>query len=122
MLFRKLTAELLGTALLVFFAVGTATLAFGFKFHGGSIAAGVVMTSLAFGLVLLALAYAMRLLVVAHVSSSRALISSFASRSSIWVRSAWLRARSRASISASLASRVQPSSCRSAPRTRYTYG
>ena len=57
MLLRKLAAELLGTALLVFFAVGTATLAFGFHLHGDSIAAGVVMTSLAFGLVLLALAY-----------------------------------------------------------------
>ena len=54
---RKAMTELLGTALLVFFGAGVATLAFGFKFAGGSVAAGVVMTALAFGLVLLALAY-----------------------------------------------------------------
>src|SRR5438874_1906171 len=58
MLIRKLVAELLGTAILVVFAVGTATLAFGFQLQGGSTAAGVVMTSLAFGLVLIALVYA----------------------------------------------------------------
>jgi aquaporin Z len=68
MLLRKLAAELLGTALLVFFAVGTATLAFGFKFHGGSIAAGVIMTSLAFGLVLLALAYTIGPISGCHVN------------------------------------------------------
>lgn len=68
MLLRKLAAELLGTALLVFFAVGTATLAFGFKFHGGSIAAGVIMTSLSFGLVLLALAYAIGPISGCHVN------------------------------------------------------
>src|SRR3954466_15989692 len=39
MLIRKLAAELLGTAVLVFFAVGTATLAFGFHLQGGSTAA-----------------------------------------------------------------------------------
>jgi len=65
---RKLAAELLGTALLVFFAVGTATLAFGFQLHGDSIAAGVVMTSLAFGLVLLALAYAIGPVSGCHVN------------------------------------------------------
>lgn len=68
MLIRKLAAELLGTALLVFFAVGAATLAFGFQLHGGSIAAGVVMTSLAFGLVLLALAYAIGPVSGCHVN------------------------------------------------------
>jgi aquaporin Z len=68
MLIRKLAAELLGTALLVFFAVGTATLAFGFQLHGGSIAAGIVMTSLAFGLVLLALAYAIGPVSGCHVN------------------------------------------------------
>ena len=57
---RKFAAELLGTGLLVFFGVGVATLMFGFKFDGGSVAAGVVATALAFGLVLLALAYALR--------------------------------------------------------------
>ncbi len=56
-LWRKFAAELLGTALLVFFGVGAATLMFGFKFDGGSIAAGVVATAFTFGLVLLALVY-----------------------------------------------------------------
>jgi aquaporin Z len=42
---------------LVFVAVGTATLMFGFRFEGGSVAAGVVVTALAFGLTLLALVY-----------------------------------------------------------------
>lgn len=55
---RRLFAEGLGTALLVFFAVGTATEMFGFKLEGTSTAAGVVATAFAFGLVLLVLAYA----------------------------------------------------------------
>jgi len=46
---RKLVAEFLGTALLVFFACGVATLMFGFGFDGGSVAAGVVATAFAFG-------------------------------------------------------------------------
>jgi aquaporin Z len=54
---RKLAVEFLGTAILVFFAVGVATLMFGFKFDGASVAAGVVATALAFGLTLLALVY-----------------------------------------------------------------
>jgi aquaporin Z len=54
---RSLLAEGLGTALLVFFGVGTATLTFGFKTTGASTAAGVVATALAFGLVLLVLVY-----------------------------------------------------------------
>jgi aquaporin Z len=57
MLHRKLAAEALGTALLVFLAVGVATLSFGFKLTGQSTSAGVVATAFAFGLVLLALAY-----------------------------------------------------------------
>src|SRR6185312_9332174 len=54
---RKFAAEFLGTAILVFVAVGVATLMFGFKFAGASVAAGVVATALAFGLTLLALVY-----------------------------------------------------------------
>ena len=54
---RKLAVEFLGTGILVFFAVGVATLMFGFKFDGASVAAGVVATALAFGLTLLALVY-----------------------------------------------------------------
>jgi aquaporin Z len=55
---RPLIAEAVGTALLVFFGAGTATLAFGFKTTGSSISAGVVATALAFGLILLVLVYA----------------------------------------------------------------
>jgi len=65
---RKLAAELLGTGLLVFFGVGVATLMFGFKFDGGSVAAGVVATALAFGLVLLALAYTLGPISGCHVN------------------------------------------------------
>jgi aquaporin Z len=65
---RKFFAEFLGTALLVFFAVGVATLMFGFGFDGGSFAAGVVATALSFGLVLLALAYALGPISGAHVN------------------------------------------------------
>src|SRR3984957_13772173 len=54
---RKFAVEFLGTAILVFLAVGAATVMFGFKFDGGSVAAGVVVTALAFGLTLLALVY-----------------------------------------------------------------
>jgi aquaporin Z len=34
---RKLAVEFLGTAILVFFAVGVATLMFGFRFAGASV-------------------------------------------------------------------------------------
>jgi aquaporin Z len=65
---RKLVAEALGTALLVIFAVGTATLSFGFKLTGSSTSAGVVTTALAFGLVLLALAYTLGPISGCHVN------------------------------------------------------
>lgn len=65
---RKLVAEAVGTACLVFFAVGTATMAFGYKLAGGSTAAGIVTTALAFGLVLLALAYALGSVSGCHVN------------------------------------------------------
>jgi aquaporin Z len=68
MLPRKLVLESLGTALLVFFGAGVATLAFGFKLDGGSTAAGVVMTALTFGLVLLALAYAIGPITSCHIN------------------------------------------------------
>jgi aquaporin Z len=68
MLTRKLTAELLGTAILVFFGVGAATLMFGFKLDGGSVAAGIVATALTFGLVVLALAYAIGPITGCHVN------------------------------------------------------
>jgi len=65
---RKLAAELIGTGVLVFFGVGTATLMFGFQMDRGVVAAGVVATALAFGLVLLALAYAIGPLTGCHVN------------------------------------------------------
>ena len=55
---RPLIAEAIGTALLVFFGCGTATLTFGFGATGSSVSAGIVATALAFGLVLLVLVYA----------------------------------------------------------------
>ncbi len=67
-LWRKFVAEMLGTALLVFFGVGAATLMFGFKFDGGSIAAGVAVTALAFGLVLVALVYVLGPVSGCHVN------------------------------------------------------
>ena len=52
---RRAGAEVLGTALLVFFGAGVATVTFGFRAFGGSIAAGVLTTGLTFGLVLIGL-------------------------------------------------------------------
>ena len=66
---RKLIAEFIGTALLVIFAVGAATLAFGFNAtRGSSTSAGVVMTGLTFGLVLLALVYTIGPISGCHVN------------------------------------------------------
>ncbi|OLT33237.1 aquaporin [Actinomadura sp. CNU-125] len=65
---RKYAAELVGTLLLVYFAVGVATLSFGFELAGGSPAAGVVATALAFGLVLLVLVYAIGPVSGCHVN------------------------------------------------------
>lgn len=65
---RKLVSEALGTAFLVFFGVGVATLSFGFKLTGSSVSAGVVTTALAFGLVMLVLAYAIGPISGAHIN------------------------------------------------------
>ena len=65
---HKLVGEAVGTACLVFFGVGTATLCFGFATAGQVTAAGVVVTALAFGLVLLALAYALGSISGCHVN------------------------------------------------------
>lgn len=65
---RKLFAEMLGTALLVFFGVGVATLSFGFKLAGMSQSAGIVATALAFGLVMVIMAYAMGSVSGAHIN------------------------------------------------------
>jgi aquaporin Z len=52
---RRYGAELLGTGLLVFFGAGMATVNFGFRAFGSSVAAGIMLTGLVFGLVLLGL-------------------------------------------------------------------
>lgn len=65
---KRLVAEGGGTALLVFFAVGVATLTFGTGTAGSSAAAGVATTALAFGLVLTALAYALGPVSGCHVN------------------------------------------------------
>jgi aquaporin Z len=65
---RPLIAEAVGTALLVFFGAGTATLTFGLGAAGSSISAGVVATALAFGLVLLVLVYAIGPVSGCHVN------------------------------------------------------
>src|SRR5580693_1227202 len=65
---RTLAAEFLGTALLVIFAVGVATLSFGFKLTGSAVSAGVLATALAFGLTVLALAYSIGPISGCHVN------------------------------------------------------
>lgn len=65
---RKLFAEFLGTALLVIFAVGVATLSFGFGVTGSTESAGVATTALAFGLTVLALAYTIGPISGCHVN------------------------------------------------------
>ncbi len=65
---RKLIAEFIGTFILVFVAVGTATLSFGFRLFGTSYSAGVVTTALAFGLVLTGLVYAIGPVSGCHVN------------------------------------------------------
>ncbi len=67
-MYKKFAAEFLGTAVLVFFGAGAATLMFGFHFDGGSIAAGIVVTAFTFGLVLLALAYVLGPVSGCHVN------------------------------------------------------
>jgi len=68
MTMKKVGAELLGTALLVYFAVGVATLSFGFGATGTSFSAGVVATALAFGITLTALAYSIGPISGCHVN------------------------------------------------------
>lgn len=65
---RSFVAEALGTALLVFFGAGAATLSFGFRVAGTSLAAGDVMTALTFGLVLLLLVYGIGPISGCHVN------------------------------------------------------
>ncbi len=72
---KKIIAELFGTAVLVYFACGVATLSFG-KFNGSgpyigtgmSTSAGIVATAFAFGLVLMGLIYAIGSISGCHVN------------------------------------------------------
>jgi len=64
---RRLAAEGIGTAVLVFFGCGAATLMFGFH-AAGDWAAGVVVTALTFGLVLTGICYAVGAVSGAHVN------------------------------------------------------
>jgi aquaporin Z len=80
---RKLSAELLGTLILVYFAVGVATLSFGFGATGTSFYAGVVATALAFGLTLLALAYVLGPISGCHVNPAVTIGALFAGRISL---------------------------------------
>ncbi len=68
---RKMLAEAIGTALLVFFACGVAAYSFGFhaaNHPAPSVPAGVIATALAFGLTLLALVYSIGPISGCHVN------------------------------------------------------
>lgn len=65
---RKFAAELVGTALLVLFGVGVATLVLGFRIFGSSFAAGLIAVALAFGLVYAALVYVVGPISGGHVN------------------------------------------------------
>ena len=65
---KRLIAEFIGTAILVFFACGVATLMVGVKLDGGNVGVGVVTTALAFGLVLLGLIYTIGAVSGCHVN------------------------------------------------------
>jgi aquaporin Z len=65
---RKFAAELLGTALLVLFGAGAATLVFGFRIFGSSYAAGLVAVALTFGLIYAALVYVIGPISGGHVN------------------------------------------------------
>jgi aquaporin Z len=68
MMARRFTAELLGTAVLVFFGAGVAALVFGFRIFGASLAAGLIAVALAFGLVYAGLVYVIGPISGSHVN------------------------------------------------------
>ncbi len=65
---RKFAAEFVGTALLVFFGVGMATLVFGFRIFGSSPVAGVLAVAVVFGLIYAALVYVIGPISGGHVN------------------------------------------------------
>jgi aquaporin Z len=79
---RKLTAELLGTALLVYFGCGVATLMRGFGYEGSE-GVGVIAIAFTFGLVLLGVAYAFGPVSGAHVNPAVTLGALLAGRVSL---------------------------------------
>jgi len=85
---RKFAAEFLGTAILVFVAVGVATLMFGFTFAGASVAARVVATALAFGLILLSLVYLIGPVSGSHINPAVTIGALLAGRTPLRRRSA----------------------------------
>ncbi len=65
---RKIAAEFIGTAILVFIACGVAVLTLGSWHSGFGVGAGIIATSLAFGLVLAGLAYGLGPISGCHVN------------------------------------------------------
>lgn len=80
---RRYVAELIGTALLVFFGAGMATVSFGFNASGGSIAAGILLTGLTFGLVLIGLVALIGPITGCHVNPAVSLGAYLARRISL---------------------------------------
>ncbi|HTZ91301.1 MAG TPA: aquaporin [Streptosporangiaceae bacterium] len=80
---RRYGAELLGTGLLVFFGAGMATVNFGFRAFGSSVAAGILLTGLVFGLVLLGLFAVIGPISGCHVNPAVSLGACLARRISI---------------------------------------
>ncbi len=67
-MWRKYTAEFLGTILLVFFGAGAAALMLGYRLFGSSLAAGIVAVALTFGLIYAALVYVIGPISGGHVN------------------------------------------------------
>jgi aquaporin Z len=65
---RRFAAEFTGTALLVFFGIGMATLVFGFRIFGSSLVAGVLAVAIVFGLIYAALVYVIGPISGGHVN------------------------------------------------------
>jgi len=69
---RRLTAEFLGTAILIFIGVGAATMVFGFHVFGvlgaAGLAAGILTVGLAFGLIMLAMVYVIGPVSACHIN------------------------------------------------------